>query len=95
MIFRKINLALVFDGRYGHHGSAQSPRTIQSSIKTGVSGRGDFPGAEAAAFSDASWRLLDVPHDWASKALTIRNNPTGRGWRLLPSASAGTGKHLC
>jgi beta-galactosidase len=27
--------------------------------------RGDANGAEEAAFDDASWRVLDVPHDWS------------------------------
>ena len=27
--------------------------------------RGDVPGAEAPAFDDADWRVLDVPHDWS------------------------------
>ena len=31
--------------------------------------RGDADGAEAAAFDDASWRVLDVPHDWSIEDL--------------------------
>ena len=27
--------------------------------------RGDLDGAEAAAFDDTLWRVLDVPHDWS------------------------------
>jgi beta-galactosidase len=27
--------------------------------------RGDSEGAEGAEFSDATWRVLDVPHDWS------------------------------
>jgi beta-galactosidase len=27
--------------------------------------RGDLDGAEAPAYDDASWRVLDVPHDWS------------------------------
>jgi beta-galactosidase len=27
--------------------------------------KGDAPGAEQAAFSDTTWRALDLPHDWA------------------------------
>lgn len=27
--------------------------------------KGDAPGAEVAAFDDAKWRALDLPHDWA------------------------------
>jgi beta-galactosidase len=30
---------------------------------------GDVAGAEAAAFSDAAWRVLDVPHDWSIEDL--------------------------
>ncbi|YCM46563.1 glycoside hydrolase family 2 TIM barrel-domain containing protein [Verrucomicrobiaceae bacterium 227] len=29
---------------------------------------GDHPGAEVVGFSDADWRTLDVPHDWAFEA---------------------------
>lgn len=29
---------------------------------------GDPKGADAGAFDDSSWRLLDVPHDWAFEA---------------------------
>ena len=31
--------------------------------------RGDLDGAEASAFDDASWRVLDVPHDWSIEDL--------------------------
>jgi beta-galactosidase len=31
--------------------------------------RGDSAGAEAAAFDDTSWRVLDVPHDWSIEDL--------------------------
>ena len=27
--------------------------------------RGDLEGAETVLFDDASWRLLDLPHDWS------------------------------
>jgi len=27
--------------------------------------KGDAEGAERAAFNDAAWRPLDLPHDWA------------------------------
>src|ERR1019366_809538 len=27
--------------------------------------KGEADGAEQAAFSDAAWRTLDLPHDWA------------------------------
>jgi beta-galactosidase len=31
--------------------------------------RGDLDGAEAEAFDDTSWRVLDVPHDWSIEDL--------------------------
>jgi beta-galactosidase len=31
--------------------------------------RGDAPGADGANFDDASWRTLDVPHDWSIEDL--------------------------
>ncbi|MBW8782520.1 MAG: DUF4982 domain-containing protein [Verrucomicrobia bacterium] len=31
--------------------------------------RADAPGAEAPAFDDSQWRLLDVPHDWSIEDL--------------------------
>jgi beta-galactosidase len=31
--------------------------------------RGDSPGAEAATFDDAGWRVLDLPHDWSIEDL--------------------------
>jgi beta-galactosidase len=31
--------------------------------------RADAPGAEAPAFDDSEWRLLDVPHDWSIEDL--------------------------
>ncbi|HSD25709.1 MAG TPA: hypothetical protein VLL75_00330, partial [Vicinamibacteria bacterium] len=27
--------------------------------------KGDPPGAEQPRFDDSTWRLLDLPHDWA------------------------------
>jgi beta-galactosidase len=34
--------------------------------------RADAPGAEAPAFDDASWRKLDLPHDWSLEDLPPR-----------------------
>ena len=40
-------------------------RAIQSMDNDWRFYKGDAPGAEAAAFSDADWRKLNVPHDWS------------------------------
>ena len=51
--------------------------------------KGDAPGAEAAAFADAGWRALDLPHDWSVEGPFAQNElsggaggnaPTGMGW---------------
>ena len=47
--------------------------------------KGDVPGAEQTTFNDASWRKLDVPHDWSIEGPYDRNNPTDRGGGYLPA----------
>jgi beta-galactosidase len=45
--------------------------------------RGDAPGAELPAFDDASWRLLDLPHDFSVEDLPPRRadaNGEGALW---------------
>ncbi len=41
--------------------------------------RGDAPGAEAAGFQDAHWRLLDVPHDWSIEDRDVPAGANGAG----------------
>jgi len=48
--------------------------------------RGDVPGAEQPAFVDASWRSLDLPHDWSIEGPFAQNEPSGG-----PGANAPTG----
>jgi beta-galactosidase len=49
---------------------------------------GDPSGAEARSFDDASWRSVDLPHDWSIDGQTDKRNPTGSGGGFFP---AGTG----
>ena len=46
---------------------------------------GDQTGAEKASFNDASWRMLDVPHDWSIEGEYKRNNPMGGTAGYLPA----------
>jgi len=46
--------------------------------------RADAPGAEQNNFNDATWRSLNVPHDWSIEGPYDRNNATGRGGGYLP-----------
>lgn len=38
----------------------------------------------SSAFSDLSWRLLNLPHDWAIEGNFDKNNPSGTGGGALP-----------
>jgi beta-galactosidase len=45
--------------------------------------RGDAPGADVAGFNDASWRTIDLPHDWSVEDLPPRRadgNGEGAVW---------------
>jgi len=45
--------------------------------------RGDAENAWQAGFDDASWRLLDVPHDWGIEDDYDQNSPVKRGGGYL------------
>jgi len=45
---------------------------------------GDVPGAEAVGFADASWRKLNVPHDWSIEGEFNEKNPATPGGGALP-----------
>ncbi len=45
---------------------------------------GDVPGAEAVGFADASWRKLNVPHDWSIEGEFSEKNPATPGGGALP-----------
>jgi beta-galactosidase len=49
---------------------------------------GDAPGAQEAAFDDAGWRMLDVPHDWSIEGAFSPNNPAGVAGGALPGGVA-------
>jgi beta-galactosidase len=46
---------------------------------------GDPAGAEAPGFDDASWRTLDVPHDWSIEGDYSKDNPMGGTAGYLPA----------
>ncbi len=45
---------------------------------------GDVTGAEAVDFADASWRKLNVPHDWSIEGEFNEKNPATPGGGALP-----------
>src|SRR5437773_2051157 len=47
--------------------------------------KGDAPGAEKADFDDATWRRLNVPHDWSIEGPFDEKNSTGGAGGFLPA----------
>lgn len=45
---------------------------------------GDPGGAEAPSFADASWRAVDLPHDWSIETKPDKDNPSGAGGGFFP-----------
>ena len=45
---------------------------------------GDPSGAEAPSFEDASWRSVDLPHDWSIESKPDKDNPSGSGGGYFP-----------
>ena len=60
-------------------------RIIQSFDKAWRFFKGDENGADQLSFNDATWRKLDVPHDWSIEGPYDKNNPTKSGGGYLPS----------
>jgi beta-galactosidase len=45
---------------------------------------GDVPEAKEPSFDDASWRWLNLPHDWSIEGAFSEDNPAGVGGGALP-----------
>ena len=45
---------------------------------------GDASGAEAVSFADASWRMVDLPHDWTIESKPQKDNASGAGEGYFP-----------
>lgn len=55
---------------------------------------GDAKDAEKINFNDASWRKLDVPHDWSIEGKIDEKNPTGKGGGYFPAGIGWYRKHF-
>ena len=49
---------------------------------------GDPSGAETRSFQDASWRTVNLPHDWSIEGRPERTNPTSSGGGYFPAGTA-------
>ena len=47
--------------------------------------KGDAPGAQEPAFADASWRSLDLPHDWSVEGPFSQTEPSGGSGGYAPT----------
>lgn len=56
--------------------------------------QGDANGAEAAGFNDASWRKLDIPHDWSIEGRFDEKAATTGAGGWLPSGVAWYRKEI-
>lgn len=56
--------------------------------------KADATGAERPDFDDASWRRLDVPHDWSIEGPFDEQNPTGGAGGFLPAGTGWYRKHF-
>src|SRR5262245_37959135 len=56
--------------------------------------KADLPGAEEPGFDDASWRKLDVPHDWSIEGPFDDKNPAGGAGAFLPAGVGWYRKHF-
>ena len=55
---------------------------------------GDSVQMAQADYDDSSWRLLDVPHDWAREGDFYAGHPSGAGGGALPGGIGWYRKHL-
>ena len=54
----------------------------------------DSAGMEQTAYSDAAWRPLDLPHDWAIEGDFLPTNPSGASGGALPGGIGWYRKHF-
>ncbi|HVZ87875.1 MAG TPA: glycoside hydrolase family 2 TIM barrel-domain containing protein [Polyangia bacterium] len=87
-------------GAGGTVGQSNRVRTIISSDAGWLFHYGDATGASAATFADATWRTVNVPHDWSIEGPSPPTSPfsqsaatTGRG-AYVPSGIAWYRKHF-
>ena len=69
-------------------------RVTQSFDRDWLFFKSDAAGAEATGFADASWRQLDVPHDWSIEGPFDAKNTTSGSGGFLPSGIGWYRKHF-
>lgn len=64
--------------------AAQSPRERECFDYDWRFNLGDVQNAEQPTFDDSSWRVLNLPHDWAIEGDFSKDNPSGYAGGALP-----------
>jgi len=64
--------------------SANTPREIVDADGGWKFTLADPAGAESSSFADASWRAVDLPHDWSIESKPEKDNPSGAGEGFFP-----------
>jgi len=56
--------------------------------------KGDAPGAQQPGFADATWRSLDLPHDWSVEGPFVPTEPSGGAGGFAPTGIGWYRKHF-
>jgi len=65
-------------------GFAQQGRTVADFDKGWRFNLGDVAGAQQSSFTDAGWRVLNLPHDWSIEGTFSKDNPASPEGGALP-----------
>jgi beta-galactosidase len=87
LLFGILTIALVAD-------AAENPRNQISMDQDWLFTTENPSGAEAPEFNDATWRKLDVPHDWSFEGPFDEKNPAGGAGGFLPTGIGWYRKHF-
>jgi len=89
-VLTRVGQTIAFCGLSSRAAEAQPPARIRETFDFDWKFfKGDAPGADQPAFSDAAWRTLDLPHDWSIEGPFTQDAkssgsggyaPTGIGW---------------
>jgi len=71
-----------------------SARERQNFDKGWLFALADSAGMEKSAYTDTSWRHLDLPHDWAIDGDFLPSNPSGASGGALPGGIGWYRKHF-
>jgi len=71
-----------------------SKRSIASFDDSWLFFKGDASGADQTGFNDASWRMVNVPHDWSIEGPFDQNAPTAGQGGYLPAGIGWYRKHF-